>query len=305
MSVEAVHWALKQTTDEAVDKLILIAMANFADENHASWPSRKKLAIAGMCSVDTVDRANRRLESRNLIRKSARTHKGGAQSSNFYELNVEGAWEATSPPQPHHAAPPAAPQPQAGAATPAAPRCAPPSRIGCGPKEPSLEPSLEPAPLPPTAEQVADAQSGQDENSDLKGYDRTARRPPIVTDADRQWAIEQKPANWDVEAPNLAWEDHVAEQAEAFEAHYVDDRKPLTEWSGLWRRSWWKAADPSIRHPKEAPARPHPFVTSKDPAWPRVLEVLTKDERKVAERFGVAQFRPEDPRAAMIGGANA
>lgn len=161
------------------------------------------------------------------------------------------------------------------------------------------------APLPPTAEQVADAQSGQDENIDLKAYDRTVRRPPIVTDADRQWAIEQKPANWDVEAPNLAWEDHVAEQAEAFEAHYVDDRKPLTEWSGLWRRSWWKAADPSIRHPKEAPARPHPFVTSKDQAWSRVLEVLTKDERKVAERFGVAQFRPDDPRAAVIGGANA
>lgn len=295
MSVEAVHWALKQTTDEAVDKLILIAMANYADETHSSWPSRKKLAAAGMCSVDTVDRANRRLEARNLIRKSARTHKGGAHSSNFYELNVEGGW-------PHHAATTdAAPQPHLGAAPLAAPACGHPSRIGCGHKEPSLEPSLEPAPLPPTAEPKVEAASGQLIEIDLKGYNGKALRPPIVTDADRQWAIKQKPETWDEDAPDLDWAQHVAEQAESFESHYGHDRKPSAEWSGLWRRSWWKKADPSIRHPKTAPARPHPYVTDKDPAWSHVLGVLTKDELKVAERFGVFQFRPEDPRATLAG----
>lgn len=165
MSVEAVHWALKQTTDEAVDKLILIAMANYADETHSSWPSRKKLAAAGMCSVDTVDRANRRLEARNLIRKSARMHKGGAHSSNFYELNVEGGW-------PHHAA------------TLAAPACGHPSRIGCGHKEPSLEPSLEPAPLPPSPDEAS--LSGQ---ANLKGFKGNRYRPSIrISAGDLTWA---------------------------------------------------------------------------------------------------------------------
>ena len=64
-------------------------------------------------------------------------------------------------------------------------------------------------------------------------YDPAAKRPPIVTDANRQWAIDQKPESWDAEAPHLDWETHVAEQAERFERHFGDDRKPAAEWSGL------------------------------------------------------------------------
>lgn len=131
------------------------------------------------------------------------------------------------------------------------------------------------------------------------------RRPAIVTDADRQWAIDQKPEGWDEAAPELAWEDHVAEQAERFEAHFGDDRKPWAEWSGLWRRAWWPKADPSILHPGKAPHVPHPFVRAGDGLWPKALAVLTRDERMVAERFGVIQFKPQDPRAAVIGGTHA
>lgn len=132
MSVEAVHWALTRQTDEAVDKLVLIALANFAGEDHTSWPSRKTLAKAGMCSLDTVDRANRRLEARGLIRKTARTHQNGAKTSNVYELNVDGGWPQF-----------AASQPRPEAATLAAPGSGDPGRIGCGHKEPSFEPSFE------------------------------------------------------------------------------------------------------------------------------------------------------------------
>ena len=76
-------------------------------------------------------------------------------------------------------------------------------------------------------------------------YDPAAKRPPIVTDANRQWAIDQKPESWDAEAPHLDWETHVAEQAERFERHFGDDRKPAAEWSGLWRRVWWPKWTPA------------------------------------------------------------
>lgn len=130
-------------------------------------------------------------------------------------------------------------------------------------------------------------------------YDAT-RRPPVVTDADRQWAMDQKPADWDERARGLEWEQHVAEQAERFEAHFGADRKPTTEWAGLWRRVWWPKADPAILHPRAAPHVPHPFVKRDDAGWERALAVLDADERKVALRYGVIQFKPADPRATCL-----
>lgn len=125
-------------------------------------------------------------------------------------------------------------------------------------------------------------------------------RPPVVTDADRQWALEQEPADWATRSNGLEWATHVAEQAERFEIHYGSERKPMAEWSGLWRRAWWPKADPSILHPHVAPASPHPFVRRADPAWPKVVKVLNPAERQFAERFGVMQFKPDDPRAGLI-----
>ncbi len=125
-------------------------------------------------------------------------------------------------------------------------------------------------------------------------------RAAIVTDIDRQWAIDQKPETWDADAPDLAWEDHVAEQAERFEAHFGEARKPYAEWSGLWRRAWWPKADPSILHPGKAPHVPHPFVKRGDERWLPALTVLTEAERKVALRYGVLQFKPDDPRASIL-----
>jgi|GEM_PF-7051242 len=145
-------------------------------------------------------------------------------------------------------------------------------------------------------------------------YDRAERRPPVITDEDRQWALDQEPGGWSEEVyarwlllpaatredDPLTWWKHVAEQIERFEAYFAGDRKTRAEWSGMWRRKWWPEADASIIHPREAPHVPHPFVTVGHPAWADVLAVLTPPERKVAMRFGVAQFKPDDPRAKLI-----
>jgi len=149
MSVEAVHWALKQKTDEAVDKLILISLADYAGHDHTCFPSRKKLAEVGMCSLDTVDRANKRLEARGLIRKDRRLHEAGGLASNCYVLCVDGVAancgeddaedsRTERPGQPHDAA------------RVTAQDCGEGSRMGCGHKEPLQEPPQEPrTPLPP------------------------------------------------------------------------------------------------------------------------------------------------------------
>ena len=101
--------------------------------------------------------------------------------------------------------------------------------------------------------------------------------------------------------PGMPWSQHVDEQIEAFERYWssIGERKPMAEWSGLWRRVHWPQADPSIRHPK-IKGKPHPFVKRGRPGWDAALKACSKAERAMAERFGVIQFRPTDPRAEII-----
>jgi len=161
------------------------------------------------------------------------------------------------------------------------------------------------------------------------------RRPPVVTDADREWALRQEPGDWserngsrpkqtglrftaegelidgdgldadDASDGNggLPWAQHVDEQIEAFERYWssTGDLKPASEWSGLWRRVHWPQADPSIRHP-QVKGTPHPFVKRGEPAWDAAWRVCTPAERSFADRFGVIQFRPTDPRAVVLAG---
>lgn len=152
MSVRAMAWALEQVTENPVDKLILIALGNYADDADQCFPSRRTLARIAMCSLDTVDRAIKRLEAAGAIRKDARVGARGLTSNSYTlimdpsrnlrplpETKLEETLAAeVRPPQPHFAATLAAPD----AATLAA--------RGAATNEPSLEPSLEPStPIPP------------------------------------------------------------------------------------------------------------------------------------------------------------
>ena len=140
-------------------------------------------------------------------------------------------------------------------------------------------------------------------------------RPPVVTNSNRQWALDQCPT-WAVrgdasvaeaksrtkreEGPAI-WDVFVAEQAEAFETFFAHERKAAADWSRMWR-NWWSKADPKKRFPKaSAPVRaPHPFWRRGAPEFARALGVATRSERMIFERIGVAQFRPDDPRLAKV-----
>lgn len=153
MSVKAMAWALEQSTENPVDKLILIALGNYADDADQCFPSRRTLARIAMCSLDTVDRAIKRLEAAGMIRKEARQGARGL-TSNAYELcmdpsrNLRPLSEAQD--DKTLAADVRLPQPQI-AATLAAPDAATLAAKAAATYEPLLEPSIEPSktPLPP------------------------------------------------------------------------------------------------------------------------------------------------------------
>jgi hypothetical protein len=163
MSVEAINWALKQETDEPVDKLILIALANYAGDDHSSFPSRRKLSEIGMCSLDTVDRANRRLEARGLVSKETRLHPAGGKASNCYILDVDGVaapcGQGDEVSESRNRRTETAAQMRLGqphdAARVAAQLSGEGSRTGCGHKEPPKEPPKEHSPLTPKGKVTA------------------------------------------------------------------------------------------------------------------------------------------------------
>lgn len=166
-------------------------------------------------------------------------------------------------------------------------------------------------------------------------------RPPIVTDIDRKWALDQCPT-WATigggeaadepageivdetdferatrlkakrEAPAVfRWDWFVDDQIASFERFFRAELKSPDEWSKLWRKGWWPKADPRKRLPKTmakiVPSEPHPFAKIGTSAFALGMRLATEGERRVFRRIGVVQFKPDDPRAAQlkaaIGGA--
>ena len=135
--------------------------------------------------------------------------------------------------------------------------------------------------------------------------------PPILTDADRRWALDQVPASAalgdgraDTTAtplgPALDWRWFVDREARAFGRYFVNERKTPGDWSRLWRRGWWPKAEPWKFGPRPPAPASHPFWKRGSVGFRLALGLADPAERALFERIGVAQFRPEDPRAAEI-----
>ncbi|WP_447896022.1 helix-turn-helix domain-containing protein [Vreelandella sp. GE22] len=97
MSLHAMHWArqsLKTVPDtvKAPARLALMLLADYADEQHASWPSINTMALEMGCSQRSVQRAIDLLESHGLVRVEKRQARNGRQMSNLYFLAVEGSF---------------------------------------------------------------------------------------------------------------------------------------------------------------------------------------------------------------------
>ena len=83
MSFQAMAWAAAQKTGSPARKALLLAIANYADEEGICWPSRETLADDSEQSVDSVDRHIKELETAGFIKRAKRPGRradGGAQS---------------------------------------------------------------------------------------------------------------------------------------------------------------------------------------------------------------------------------
>jgi len=152
-------------------------------------------------------------------------------------------------------------------------------------------------------------------------------RRPIVTDADRAWAMAQMPSwcqrgdgcgadgelvddgGWldgDEAAPadvgKPSWSQFVAEEIEKFECYYRDQQWSDREWSSMWRKGWWPKVSPRKRFPKSAPREFQPFFRKGTAEYRRALGVATPEEKRMWLRFGVAQFKPDDERLKIVAG---
>lgn len=88
MSWQATAWALKQTTGSAGCKLLLLTLANYADEDGCCWPSQETLKNDTEQSVDTIQRQLKKLVARGLVRKIVRPMGPGRWTSWTYFLNI-------------------------------------------------------------------------------------------------------------------------------------------------------------------------------------------------------------------------
>jgi hypothetical protein len=88
MSWAAIKWARKQRTGSASAKAVLICLAHHADEKGYCWPAQETMAAEIECSVDSVQRALKKLESR-FIRRIKRKSSDGRRISDAYQLHLD------------------------------------------------------------------------------------------------------------------------------------------------------------------------------------------------------------------------
>lgn len=97
MSVQAITWALDYPVRSVTEKVILLVLANYANEYGVSWPSQKTLADQSACTDRTVRTILRRLETRGVVRRIPRRRGNGSRRSDIVLLT---AFEGRKPAPP-------------------------------------------------------------------------------------------------------------------------------------------------------------------------------------------------------------
>jgi Helix-turn-helix domain len=97
MSVPAIIWARKYAAGSATEKVLLLVLANYANEFGVSWPSQKTLADETALGERTVRRVLADMERRGVIRRIVRRRDNGSRQSDQILLS---AFEGRKPAPP-------------------------------------------------------------------------------------------------------------------------------------------------------------------------------------------------------------
>lgn len=96
MSIKAMNWAWEQTLPPG-SKLILMSLADAADEDGLCWPRIRVIAQKCCMSERTVQRTLKDLEAKGYLRVDRRYRRDGSQSSNAYYLHLSQRPDKLSP----------------------------------------------------------------------------------------------------------------------------------------------------------------------------------------------------------------
>jgi DNA-binding transcriptional ArsR family regulator len=88
MSWQCTAWAAKQKTGSAARKVLLLVLANYADEHGICWPTQETLKLETELSEDTIQRHSKALERDGLLKMSRRRRKTGTWAGKIYQLNM-------------------------------------------------------------------------------------------------------------------------------------------------------------------------------------------------------------------------
>ena len=86
MSVQAITWALDYAAGSVTEKVLLLVLANYANEFGVSWPSQKTLADQTALGERTVRRVLADMERRSVIRRIVRRRGNGSRQSDMILL---------------------------------------------------------------------------------------------------------------------------------------------------------------------------------------------------------------------------
>lgn len=89
MSVIATKWAWRQWTGLSTRNVVLLALADFADENGRCWPSVRSLCRMTKLCERTIRSCLSELEAAGLITRARRVREDGGHSSNEYLLRLD------------------------------------------------------------------------------------------------------------------------------------------------------------------------------------------------------------------------
>jgi hypothetical protein len=96
MSIKAMHWAWEQRLPPSL-KLVLMALADAADDAGQCWPSLRTLAAKCCVSERTVQRVMKDFERMGLLLVTRRFTADGRQTSNAYRLDLQKHPDKLSP----------------------------------------------------------------------------------------------------------------------------------------------------------------------------------------------------------------
>ncbi|MCA6269180.1 helix-turn-helix domain-containing protein [Phenylobacterium sp.] len=88
MSVGALDWAFKVEDVTSPEKLVLLALANFANNQNQSWASQSTMAKMTALTTKTIRKALASLEASGLITRQERHREDGSRSTDLITLNV-------------------------------------------------------------------------------------------------------------------------------------------------------------------------------------------------------------------------